>query len=111
MFLARYGGDEGALAAAHVPDHADQLAGLHVAAAVLEDDALRRVAVLAVVHVGRQRSVVGTASKKHNYRMYRVVQLNFTPETEVPYMLFDRSLSIFSMTSLKQHSEYFNFRC
>ena len=61
MFLARYGGDEGALAAAHVADHADQLAGSHVAAAVLEDDALWRVAVLAVVHVRGQRSVVGTA--------------------------------------------------
>ena len=26
-------------------------------------------------------------------------------------MLFDRSLSIFSMTSLKQYMEYFHFRC
>ena len=26
-------------------------------------------------------------------------------------MLFDRSISIFSMASLKQHMEYFNFRC
>ena len=42
---------------------------------------------------------------------YRVVQLNATPETEVFDMLFDRSLSIFSMTFLKQHMEYFNFRC
>ena len=44
-------------------------------------------------------------------RLSRVVELNFTPEIEVFYMLFDRSLSIFSMTSLKQHIEYFNFRC
>ena len=42
---------------------------------------------------------------------YRVVQLNFTPETEVFYMLFDRFLTISSMTSLKQHIEYFHFRC
>ena len=35
---------------------------------------------------------------------YRVVQLNFTPE--VFYMLFDRSLSIFSMASLKHHMDY-----
>ena len=42
--------------------------------------------------------------------MYRV-QLELTPEIEVFYMLFDRSLSIFSMISLKQHIEYFNFRC
>ena len=35
--------------------------------------------------------------------MYRVVQLNFTPEIELFYMLFQRSLSIFSMTYLKQH--------
>ena len=34
---------------------------------------------------------------------YRVVQLNFTPVIEAFYMLFQRSLSIFSMTSLKQH--------
>ena len=40
-----------------------------------------------------------------------MVQLNFTPEFEVFYMLFDRYLSIFSLTSLKQHMEYFNFRC
>ena len=36
--------------------------------------------------------------------LYRVVQLNFTPEIEVFYMLFERSLSIFNMTSLKQHT-------
>ena len=34
------------------------------------------------------------------YSMYRVVQLRFTPETEVFYMLFDRSISIFSVTEL-----------
>ena len=43
--------------------------------------------------------------------IYRVVQLNFTTEVEVIYMLFNRSLSIFSMTSLNLHIEYFNFRC
>ena len=41
----------------------------------------------------------------------RVVLLNLTPKIEVFYQLFDRSLSIFSMTSLKQHMEYCNFRC
>ena len=30
----------------------------------------------------------------------------FCPEIKVFFMLFDRSLSIFSMTSLKQHIEY-----
>ena len=35
--------------------------------------------------------------------LYRVVQLNFSPEIEVFYMLFERSLSLFSMTPLKQH--------
>ena len=40
-----------------------------------------------------------------------VVQLNFTPDIEVFHMLFERPLSIFSMTSVKQHMEYFNFRC
>ena len=35
--------------------------------------------------------------------LYRVVQLNFTPEIKVFDIQFDRSHSIFSMTSLKQH--------
>ena len=43
--------------------------------------------------------------------LYRLVQLNSTPEIEIFHMLFDRSLSIFSMKSLKQHMECFNFRC
>ena len=34
--------------------------------------------------------------------IYRVVQLNFTPEVKVFY----RSLSIFRIASLKQHKEY-----
>ena len=43
--------------------------------------------------------------------LYRVVQLNFTLEIEVLYMLFDRYHSICSMTCLRQHMEYFSFRC
>ena len=36
--------------------------------------------------------------------IYRVVQLNFiTQEIVVFYMLFDRYISIFIITSLKQH--------
>ena len=35
--------------------------------------------------------------------LYRVVQLSLTAEIEVFYMLFERPLSIFYMTSLKQH--------
>ena len=42
--------------------------------------------------------------------IYRVVQRNFNPEIESFYMLFERSLSNFSLSSLKQHIEYFNFR-
>ena len=34
--------------------------------------------------------------------VFRVVQLNFSPEIQVFYMRFERALSIFS-TSLKQH--------
>ena len=37
--------------------------------------------------------------------------VNFTPEVEVFYMLYERSLSFFRMTSLKQHMGYFNFLC
>ena len=36
-------------------------------------------------------------------KLYRVVHLNFTAEIELFCMLFERSLSIFSMLSLKQH--------
>ena len=42
---------------------------------------------------------------------YRVVQLNLAPEMKVFYMLFDRSLSVLSMTPVKQHMEYFNLQC
>ena len=40
-----------------------------------------------------------------------MVQLNFTQEIEVFYMLFNRSLSIFIISYLKHHIEYMNFRC
>ena len=43
--------------------------------------------------------------------MCRVVQLNFTPEIEVFFMPFEISISIFRMTSLKQHIAYLNSRC
>ena len=39
------------------------------------------------------------------------VQLVITPDIEVFYMLFERYHSIFSMTSVRQHMEHFNFRC
>ena len=42
---------------------------------------------------------------------YRVVQLNFTPEIKAFYMRFERFLSIFSVTSLKPHIQYFHFQC
>ena len=40
-----------------------------------------------------------------------MAQLNLVQETEVFYMLFERCLSMFSITSIKQGMEYFNFRC
>ena len=43
--------------------------------------------------------------------LYRVVQLDSTPEIEVFNMLFQSYLSIFTITPLKQHIKYFNFRC
>ena len=44
-------------------------------------------------------------------RVYRVVQEDFTQEIEVFCMLFDRAFSIFTMTSVKKHIEYFYCRC
>ena len=41
---------------------------------------------------------------KFSVKHYSVVQLSLTPEIEVFDMLFDRSLTIFSMTSFKQHN-------
>ena len=41
-----------------------------------------------------------------NKELYRVVQLNLTPEIEVFYMVLTKSFSIFSMTSLKRHTVY-----
>ena len=38
-------------------------------------------------------------------RVYTVVKLNFTPEIEIFHMLFEISLSICSITSLKQYAE------
>ena len=40
-----------------------------------------------------------------------MVQQNFTLQLQILYVLLDRSLSIFSMTSHKQHMEYFSFGC
>ena len=45
----------------------------------------------------------------HEECVYRVVQLDLTSEIEVFHKLFDRFHSPFSMTSLKQHMECFNF--
>ena len=42
--------------------------------------------------------------------MYRVVQLIFTPEIEVFYMLFERRHTENRMRSIKQHIKYFNSR-
>ena len=41
---------------------------------------------------------------------YRVVQLDFTPEMEVLYMMFDRCHTKNVKRFLKQHIKYFNFR-
>ena len=53
---------------------------------------------------------VGTNSQEYPERLYREVQLDFTPEMEVFCIMLDRSLPIFTMASVKQHKEYFNFR-
>ena len=41
--------------------------------------------------------------------VYRYVQLDFTPEMEVYYMLFERCHTKNSKRSIKQHMKYFNF--
>ena len=63
----------------------------------------------------RKRWGAGQEVEKQERSAYMLftggVQLNFTPAIEVFYMLLGRSLPIFILTSLKQHMEYFNFRC
>ena len=56
------------------------------------------------------RVIYGSSLNLFRGHMYRVVQLNFTQEIEVFYVLFNRSLPIFNTTYLKQQMEYFNFR-
>ena len=43
--------------------------------------------------------------------MYREVRLDFTPEVEVCYILFERCFSLNRKESIKQHMYFFNFRC
>ena len=52
-----------------------------------------------------------TAKATRESRVYRVVQLDFTPEIEVFHMLFERCHSKNRKSSIKQHAEYFNFLC
>ena len=65
----------------------------------------------AAVVLSWNRGGNGTDSEKCLMLQLRVVQLNFIPEMEVFYLLFNRYPSMFSMTSLKQHMEYFNSQC
>ena len=62
------------------------------------------------MYVFRATFIIKSTSDVAWYGTYRVVQLNFTLEIEVFYMLFEKDHSIFSMTSLRQHIKYFNFQ-
>ena len=57
-----------------------------------------RILILEQGHPVKNSVLAAFAMDK--YSMCRVVQVRFTPETEVFYMLFDRSISIFSVTEL-----------
>ena len=45
-----------------------------------------------------------------NHVMYREVQMDFTPEMKLFYMLFERCFTKNRKRDLKQHVKYFNFR-
>ena len=47
---------------------------------------------------------------KSKFIMYREVQLDFTPEMEVFYMLFERCYTENRKRSLKHYMKYFDFR-
>ena len=49
-------------------------------------------------------------SEWRNWLMYRKLQLYFTPEIEVFYMMFERYHTNNRKMYLKQHIKYFNFR-
>ena len=55
----------------------------------------------------------GEVNKTREAAGVRVVQLNFSQENQVFYMKFERTVSIFRMTSVKLHIKYmyFHFRC
>ena len=44
------------------------------------------------------------------FKIYRVVQLDFTPEMELFHILFERCHTKNRKRSLQQHTKYFNFR-
>ena len=54
--------------------------------------------------------VMSLASRHPLCYITRMAQLDLTSETKVFHMLFERSLYDFSKASLKQHTEYCNFR-
>ena len=64
-----------------------------------------RVELVRASTTGEKRTFALKCLKKQVWvsTFYKVVPLNFTPEIEVFYMLFEISLSIFSMPSLKHH--------
>ena len=60
---------------------------------------------------GREQRLRPASRSGSQWILHRLVQLKLTPEIIVVYMMFDRSLSVFSMTSLKHLMELFNIRC
>ena len=75
---------------------------------------LAALSEITLAHGGRgpqRKRETSKDEKKFCPLEYREVQLDLTPEIELFHVLFERSLSISSVTSPKQHFEYVHFRC
>ena len=66
---------------------------------------------LAAIQLALQQAILSSAPFIRKRKLYRGLQLNFTPEIEELFKLFDRCHSKNRTRSIKQNSRYFNFQC
>ena len=74
------------------------------------------MAITVQIHISKKLDRLGSVSDSPVFgpassfvdtiATYRVVQLNSTQEIEVLCMLFNKALSIFTMTSIKKHIKF-----
>ena len=80
------------------------------AAAYIKADGTGPIKKMGRKSVGHLTLITTRSAHPTDLEVYRVVQLDFTPEIEVFNMLFDKYQIKKRESSIKQHSEYFNFK-